>query len=89
MTASAEQVVTTTEESTVPDAALVAARAADDKLGESTVILSMGDLLGVTDATGKAACVITPVNQPLGPGAVSDTFAGDSFYLPSSSSAPG
>jgi ribosome-associated protein len=34
----------------VPSAALEAARAADEKLGEATVVLAMGDLLGVTDA---------------------------------------
>jgi ribosome-associated protein len=34
----------------VPDTALVAARAADDKLGEATVVLAMGELLGVVDA---------------------------------------
>lgn len=34
----------------VPSDALEAARAADEKLGEATVVLSMGDLLGVTDA---------------------------------------
>ncbi|HXQ60851.1 MAG TPA: ribosome silencing factor [Acidimicrobiales bacterium] len=34
----------------VPGAALVAARAADEKLGEATVVLAMGELLGVTDA---------------------------------------
>lgn len=34
----------------MPPAALVAARAADDKLGQDTVVLAMGDLLGVTDA---------------------------------------
>ena len=33
-----------------PDECLVAARAADAKSGEDTVILAMGDLLGVTDA---------------------------------------
>jgi hypothetical protein len=42
---------------------------------------------GGTDATGKAACNIGPVNQPLGPGTVSAKFAGDAFYLPSSDSA--
>src|SRR5262249_27081233 len=42
---------------------------------------------GVTNATGKATCVINPVNQPLGPGTVSASFAGDAFYLPSSASA--
>jgi ribosome-associated protein len=34
----------------VPGEALEAARAADEKLGEQTVVLAMGDLLGVTDA---------------------------------------
>jgi ribosome-associated protein len=34
----------------VPEAALLAARAADEKTGENTVVLAMGDLLGVTDA---------------------------------------
>jgi ribosome-associated protein len=34
----------------VPEAALVAARAADAKLGQDTVVLAMGALLGVTDA---------------------------------------
>lgn len=34
----------------IPITALVAARAADDKLGEGTVVLAMGELLGVVDA---------------------------------------
>lgn len=34
----------------IPDECLVAARAADAKSGEATVILAMGDLLVVTDA---------------------------------------
>jgi ribosome-associated protein len=34
----------------VPPAALVAARAAAEKNGEATVVLAMGQLLGVTDA---------------------------------------
>jgi ribosome-associated protein len=34
----------------VPSAALVAAVAADAKLGNETVVLAMGDLLGVVDA---------------------------------------
>ena len=34
----------------IPDECLVAARAADAKSGEETVILAMGDLLGLTDA---------------------------------------
>ena len=39
---------------------------------------------GVTNATGTATCTITPVNQPLGPGVVLASFAGDGFYLPAS-----
>jgi hypothetical protein len=42
---------------------------------------------GVTNASGLASCVIALVNQPLGPGTVSASFAGDAFYLPSSDSA--
>lgn len=42
---------------------------------------------GTTDANGKAACTISPVAQPLGPGVVSDAFAGDAFYRPASASA--
>jgi len=42
---------------------------------------------GVTNAAGIATCTISPVNQPLGPGVVGDSFAGDAFYLPSSASA--
>jgi hypothetical protein len=42
---------------------------------------------GITNATGKAKCVINPVNQPLGSDTVSASFAGDAFYLPSSASA--
>jgi len=42
-----------------PEGALVAARAADAKLGGDTVVLAMGNLLGVTDAfvitTGRNA----------------------------------
>ncbi|HEY7949177.1 MAG TPA: ribosome silencing factor [Acidimicrobiales bacterium] len=34
----------------MPSEALVAARAADEKLGQNTVVLSMAHLLGVTDA---------------------------------------
>lgn len=50
MTAAAEQVVERPARPAVPEPALVAARAADAKLGESTVVLAMGELLGVTDA---------------------------------------
>ena len=42
---------------------------------------------GVTNASGGASCVIAVVNQPLGPGTVSASFAGDAYYLPSSASA--
>jgi hypothetical protein len=41
---------------------------------------------GTTDATGTVRCSIL-VNQPLGPGTVTANFAGDVFYLPSSSGA--
>ena len=40
---------------------------------------------GPTDATGTASCSIT-LNQALGPGTISASFAGDGFYLPSSTS---
>jgi ribosome-associated protein len=38
------------DDPTVPEESLVAARAADAKSGEDTVILAMGELLGLTDA---------------------------------------
>src|SRR5579862_7165572 len=50
MTASAERVAEPRPRPTIPDSALVAARAAEDKMGQSTAILAMGDILGVTDA---------------------------------------
>lgn len=50
MTASAERVADRSARSGVPQPALVAARVADAKLGESTVVLAMGEILGVTDA---------------------------------------
>ncbi len=34
----------------VPDECIVAAHAADEKSGEATVVLAMGDLLGITEA---------------------------------------
>jgi hypothetical protein len=43
--------------------------------------------IGVTDASGAAACTISPVDQPLGPESISAVFAGDGFYLPASASA--
>jgi ribosome-associated protein len=50
MTPSAEQVAERSGRDGVPEAALVAARAAEAKLGERTVVLAVGELLGVTDA---------------------------------------
>ena len=38
----------------------------------------------VTDPTGTAACTITPVEQSPGPIPVTDTFAGDNYYLSAS-----
>ncbi len=49
MTASVEPTAADNRE-VIPEAALVAARSAADKLGENTVILSMGEMLGVTEA---------------------------------------
>lgn len=40
--------------------------------------------LAVTDATGAAGCSVT-VSQPLGPGTVTADFAGDGYYVASSS----
>ena len=40
----------------------------------------------VTNASGIAVCTISPVAQPLGPGVVTDTFAGDTCYRPASAS---
>ncbi len=42
---------------------------------------------GVTDASGIAVCIISPVTQPLGPGVVADAFAGDTCYRPASANA--
>ena len=39
---------------------------------------------GVTNASGVAACSISPVAQPLGPGTVSASFVGDACYRPAS-----
>ena len=50
MTASAERESADNGRPDVPEAALVAARAADMKLGQNTVVLAMGEFLGVTDA---------------------------------------
>jgi ribosome-associated protein len=50
MSASAERTSADSGRQALPEAALTAARAADAKLGEDTVLLDMRDLLGVTDA---------------------------------------
>jgi ribosome-associated protein len=50
MTPSAERASADDGRLDVPEAALVAARAAESKLGRDTVVLAMGDFLGVTDA---------------------------------------
>ena len=41
----------------------------------------------LTDPTGRAACDIAAVSQPLGPGTVQAVFAQDAYYLASSDSA--
>jgi len=40
-----------------------------------------------TTASGIASCTIIPVAQPLGPGTVTDAFAGDACYRPASANA--
>jgi hypothetical protein len=55
-----------------------------------TISISIGSQAcpaGPTDATGTAHCTIV-LNQILGPGTVTASFAGDPFYLPSSTSEP-
>ncbi|HWW85845.1 MAG TPA: Ig-like domain repeat protein [Vicinamibacterales bacterium] len=42
---------------------------------------------GLTDSSGTAACTVGGVDQPLGPDALSGSFAGDSVYRRSSASA--
>jgi hypothetical protein len=61
----------------------VAGRTVDLTLGSGA---SAQTCSGVTDIAGVASCVIAVVNQPLGPGTVSSSFAGDAYYLPSSDS---
>lgn len=51
-----------------------------------TITISIGSQscpAGPTDASGTASCAIT-LTQALGPGTISASFAGDGFYLPSS-----
>lgn len=43
---------------------------------------------GTADAGGTASCTVTPVNQPLGPGHVSASFAGDQYYDAASDETP-
>jgi ribosome-associated protein len=50
MSASAERTSADSGREALPEAAMTAARVADDKLGADTVVLDMRDLLGVTDA---------------------------------------
>ena len=50
MTTAAARPVADQPNTAVPDASLLAAQAADSKLGEQTVILSVGDALGITEA---------------------------------------
>jgi ribosome-associated protein len=50
MTAPARRVEAGSESVTVPSAASLAAQMADEKLGVRTVVLAMGEVLGVTDA---------------------------------------
>jgi ribosome-associated protein len=50
LTTAAARSVAVQPQTAVPDASLLAARAADSKLGEQTVILSVGDALGITEA---------------------------------------
>lgn len=50
MTTAAARSVAEQPDTAVPDLSLLAARAADSKLGDQTVILSVGDALGITEA---------------------------------------
>jgi hypothetical protein len=62
-------------------------------IANRTLTLSLGTgaslqtCSATTDATGKASCQIKRVVQPLGPGTVSGSFAGDNNYLVSTSNA--
>jgi hypothetical protein len=53
-------------------------------LAGKTVVLTIAgtqSCTGTTDATGTATCTIAKVNHPLGPATLSAAFAGDAFYL--------
>jgi len=59
-------------------------------IANRTITIAIGSQscpAGPTDATGTASCTIV-LNQILGPGTVTASFAGDPFYLPSSTSEP-
>jgi len=47
-----------------------------------TITLGSQSCTGTTVASGVASCTINPVTGTLGPTAVTDTFAGDAFYVP-------
>lgn len=54
-----------------------------------SVVLTLGEdpdaqsCVTLTDSSGEASCEIDPVDQQLGPQAISAAFAGDDYYLPS------
>jgi hypothetical protein len=55
--------------------------------GKSVVltITSAGSCSATTTASGTATCTIPVANHPLGPATLTAAFAGDTFYLPTSS----
>ncbi len=63
------------------DGAPIAGRNVTFTLGTGTKAQTCS---GVTNATGAVACSIASVNQSPGPIPVTDTFAGDNYYLPAS-----
>ena len=69
-----------TEDGTTP----IGGRAVTFTLGSGSGAQSCA---ATTDLTGTARCTIAPVIQPIGPGTVTATFAGDSFFKPASASA--
>jgi hypothetical protein len=62
----------------------IAGRSVTFTLGTGAVAQSC---TAATDAAGRAACDISPVSQPLGPGTVKAVFAQDAYYLTSSTTA--
>ncbi len=59
----------------------IPARTVRLQLGSGTTAQSCS---GTTNASGQASCTIPVVAQPLGPGTVTASFAGDTFYRSSS-----